>query len=52
MKMLKITKKYFSMTRKKLNINAKNFSFMALFPEFYHLSESYIIIQSYDYLLP
>ena len=52
MKMLKITKKYFSMTRKKLNIIDINFSFIALFPQFYHLSEGYIIIQSYDYLLP
>ena len=52
MKILKIAKKYFSTTRKKQNINAKNFSFIALFAQFSHLFDGCIIIQSYDYLLP
>ena len=52
MKMLEIAKKYFSTTRKKQNINAKNFSFIALFAQFSHLFDGYILIYSYDYLLP
>ena len=44
MKILKIAKKYFSTTRKKLNIDARNFSFMAIFVQFSHLFDSYIII--------
>ena len=52
MKMLKISKKYFSTTRKKLNINARNFSFIALFAQFSHLYDSCIIIWSDDYLSP
>ena len=35
--MLKIAKKYFSTTRKKLNINARNFSFAAYFAKFFQL---------------
>ena len=52
MKMLKITKKYFSTTREKVNIYARNFEFIALFEHFSHLFDGYIIIESYDYLLP
>ena len=37
MEMLKIAKKYFSTTRKKLNINARNFSFAAYFAKFFQL---------------
>ena len=38
MEMLKIAKKkYFSTTRKKLNINARNFSFAAFFVQFSQL---------------
>ena len=41
--MLKITKKkYFSITRKKLNINAKNFSFVAFLAQFFQLFDGYI----------
>ena len=44
MKMLKMSKKYFSMTRKKLNIIDINFSFIAIFAKFSHLFDGYIII--------
>ena len=50
--MLKIIKKYFSTTRKKLNINARSFSFIVIFAQFSNIYDSCIIIWSYDYLLP
>ena len=42
MGILKIAKKIFSTTRKKLNINAKNFSFAAFFAQFFQLIDGYI----------
>ena len=43
MKMLKITKKYFSTTHEKVNIYARNFLFIVIFAHFSHIFDGYVI---------
>ena len=52
MGILKIAKIFFSTTRKKLNINAKNFSFAAFFAQFFQLFDGCIKVLYDDNLIP
>ena len=52
MKMLKITKKYFSTTREKVNINAKNFLFAAFFAKFFQFFDGCIKVWYDDHSAP